>query len=325
MSKIFKERKAFKPFEYPEAMDFVDAVNHSYWLHSELNFLSDIQDFKVRLSDNERKVIHKTILAISQIEVKVKSFWSDLYRHVPKPEFNAVGATFAESEVRHERGYSHLLEVLGLNDDFDGLFKVPQISGRVEYLSKYLDKEYKNDQRQFALSLALFSVFVENVSLFSQFAIMMSFNRFKAMMKDVSNIVEWTSKEELLHGQFGIWLFNEIKKENPDWFNEAFYERIYKAAYKAIEAESGILDWIFEDGELEFLSKEDLLTFLKNRINDSIEKMGGKKLYELDEKSLANTQWFNEEIYGTATTDFFHKRPTGYAKRTTSITENDLF
>lgn len=322
---LFKERKNFKPYEYPEVIQYIDAINHSYWLHSELNFISDIHDFKVNLDPHEKDIIHKTLLAISQVEVKVKSFWSDLYKHVPKPEINAVGATFAESEVRHERAYSNLLEVLGLNDNFEHVMEVPEIKGRIEYLSKYLTQEYKNDNRQFALSLVLFSIFVENVSLFSQFVIIMSFNRFKNILKDTSNIVEWTSKEELLHGQFGIWLVNKIKQENPEWFTTAFYDKVTTAALKAYDAECKIIDWIFTEGELEFLSKDVLKEFVKERINSSLVSIGAVELYNIDEEKLEKTNWFNEEVYSGSLTDFFHKRPTTYAKRTQSVTENDLF
>ena len=34
--------------------EYVDAIRHSYWVHTEFNFTSDIQDFKVHL-DRERK------------------------------------------------------------------------------------------------------------------------------------------------------------------------------------------------------------------------------------------------------------------------------
>ena len=54
------------------------------------------------------------MLAISQIEVAVKSFWGDIYKRMPKPEIGNVGATFAESEVRHADAYSHLIQLLGL-------------------------------------------------------------------------------------------------------------------------------------------------------------------------------------------------------------------
>ena len=61
------------------------------------------------------------MLAISHIEVAVKSFWGDLYHRIPKPEIGSVGSTFAESEVRHADAYSHLLEILGLNSEFKEL------------------------------------------------------------------------------------------------------------------------------------------------------------------------------------------------------------
>ena len=112
---IFNKRVNFKPFEYPEVLSYVDAINHSYWIHTEWNFQSDIHDFHTKLDAKEKNAVKNTLLAISQIEVSVKAFWGKLYDRFPKPEFNAVGATFAESEVRHERAYSHLLEVLNLN------------------------------------------------------------------------------------------------------------------------------------------------------------------------------------------------------------------
>src|SRR4051812_29389852 len=113
---IFDKRLAFKPFEYPEILKYKDAINHSYWLVSEWNFVSDIQDFRVCLSDKERNAIKNALLAISQIEVSVKKFWGKLGDRFPKSEFDQVGITFGESEVRHADAYSHLLQVLDLND-----------------------------------------------------------------------------------------------------------------------------------------------------------------------------------------------------------------
>jgi ribonucleoside-diphosphate reductase beta chain len=49
------------------------------------------------------------------------------------------------------------------------------------------------------MSVLLFSLFIEHVSLFSQFLIMMSFNQYKNMLKGISNVVEATSKEEQIH------------------------------------------------------------------------------------------------------------------------------
>lgn len=98
---IFEKRINYKPFEYPGVLQFTDLINKSFWVHSELDFSADIQDFHSNLSRKEKEAVKKSLLAIAQIEVAVKSFWGNLYTHLPKPEFNGLGSTFAECEFRH--------------------------------------------------------------------------------------------------------------------------------------------------------------------------------------------------------------------------------
>ena len=42
---VFEKRITLKPYEYPELYEYVPAIRHSYWIHTEFNFTSDIQDF----------------------------------------------------------------------------------------------------------------------------------------------------------------------------------------------------------------------------------------------------------------------------------------
>ncbi len=322
---IFERRITLKPYEYPELYDYVPAIRHSYWIHSEFNFTSDIQDFKTHLSEKEKSAIKNAMLAISQIEVAVKSFWGDIYHKVPKPEVGAVGATFAESEVRHTDAYSHLLEILGLNNEFKNLKKNPVIMKRVRYLESALISSKSENEREYTESVLLFSLFIEHVSLFSQFLIIMAFNKHKNMLKGISNVVEATSKEEQIHGDFGIDLIKIIKNENPEWFDIIYENRIQDMCKNAFEAESAIIDWIFEKGELDFLPKSQIKEFIKDRFNRSLNSIGVNKVFETNDSLLQETEWFNDEIIGTKHGDFFVKRSINYSKRTQSITGHDLF
>jgi len=63
---------------------------------------------------------------------------------------------------------------------------------------------------------------------------MMSFNKHKNLFKGISNAVEATSKEEQIHGLFGIEIINIIKKEHPEWFDKDLEERIYDACQSAL-------------------------------------------------------------------------------------------
>jgi ribonucleoside-diphosphate reductase beta chain len=93
----------------------------------------------------------------------------------------------------------------------------------------------------------------------------------------------------------------------------------------AFEAESKIIDWIFENGELDFLPKNQIKEFVKDRFNRSLESIGIDKVFQTDDALLSETEWFNDEIIGTKHGDFFVKRSINYSKRTQSITGDDLF
>lgn len=322
---IFEKRINLKPYEYPQLYEYVAAIRHSYWIHTEFNFTSDVQDFKSRLTEVERNAIKNAMLAISQIEVAVKTFWSDIYHHLPKPEIGSVGATFAESEVRHHDAYSHLLEILGLNQEFETLKKKPAIMKRVQYLENALKNVKSEDNKDYTESILLFSLFIEHVSLFSQFLIIMAFNKHKNMLKGISNVVEATSKEEQIHGDFGIDVINIIKRERPEWFDASYQLMIQEICQEAYWAESKVVDWIFEAGELDFLPKSVINAFIKNRFNQALESIGIANIFDVDRQLLAQTEWFDDEIIGTKHGDFFVKRSINYSKRTQSITSDDLF
>ena len=325
MPNIFEKRVAFKPFEYPDIIKYKDSINHSYWLVSEWNFTADIHDFNITLSDVEKHIIKNALLAISQIEVSVKKFWTKLGDRFPKAEFEQVGVTFGESEVRHADAYSHLLQVLGLNDDFTELLQNPVIQGRVDYLTKYLKGASDNSNENYTLTLTLFSIFIENVSLFSQFLIIKSFNKHMNILKDVDNVVQATQQEETIHAMLGVELIKYIREENPDWFNADFYDKLNRACKKAYVAECNIVDWIFEKGELSFLSKDVVKEFIKHRFNESLESIGAEKAFEVDQNLLENVRWFDEEIHSDVSSDFFHKKPVTYKKFVQAINADNLF
>jgi ribonucleoside-diphosphate reductase beta chain len=322
---VFSKRVNLKPYEYPELSEYVDAIRHSYWVHTEFNFTSDIQDFKVHLNEKEKTAVQRAMLAISQIEIAVKTFWGDIYKRLPKPEIGNVGATFAESEVRHADAYSHLIQLLGLNSEFQNLMEVPAIRRRIKYLEKTIANSKTVENQDYFESVILFSMFVENVSLFSQFLVIMSFNKHKNVLKGTSNAVEATSKEENIHAEFGFDLVNLIKKENPTWWSPQLVGDIVDATLEAYEAEAEIVNWIFEMGDLDFLTKAQTLEFIKHRFNLSLNSIGIENVFKVDKKLLETTEWFDDEILTTKHTDFFNKRSINYSKKSKSITLNDLF
>jgi ribonucleoside-diphosphate reductase beta chain len=323
--RIFDESRGIKPEHYPELKEYKEAIYQSYWTADEFNFSGDVQDYRVEATDAQRSIIRKTMLAISQIEVKVKTFWGDIHETLPHTSIGAVGSTFAESEVRHMDAYKELLEELGLEDEFANLSEVPAIQGRIDYLEDCMRGTDSNDKREFARSVLLFSTFVEHVSLFSQFLIMTSFDRHEKMFTKISNAVSATSKEEQIHGLFGQELVRTIQSEYPDLFDEEFDAEVQEACEAAYEAEMGILDWIFEDGELDFLPREQIDAFLKHRFNQSLDAVDVEPVFEPDEELVDETQWFRVQMKTTRDGDFFAKTATTYTKHTQDVSADQMF
>lgn len=323
--KIFDTQVSLKPDRYPWAHDFIRAIWFNPWNPEEFNFQSDFHNFKTDLTEQEKSVVQNTLSAIGQIEIAVKTFWGKLGTHLPHPSLNDLGYTMAAVEVIHNRAYIKLLDTLQMQDVFEENLKLDIIRGRVNYLKKYNDKNYDDVKKQYVYSLILFTLFVENVSLFSQFYIILWLNRFRNVLKDTAQQVQYTKNEELIHALAGMKIVQTIRAEYPKMFDEELSEKVKHEAKEAFKAESKIIDWMLGDYEGKSLSCPILKEYVKNRINESLVQIGFETVFEIDKELIAQTQWMNEEVLGNAMTDFFHQRPVEYSKEHKNLSPDDLF
>jgi ribonucleoside-diphosphate reductase beta chain len=323
---IFEEQISRKPDHYPWTTEFIEAMHNGFWTDKEFNFQSDVQDFRVNLTDKERDMITRSLSAVAQIEVAVKSFWAKVGENLPHPSIVDMGYVMANVEVIHNNAYERLLKVLDMEHIFEENLKLDVIQNRVKYLRKYLKKHYKDSRKQYVYSLILFTLYVENVSLFSQFYTINYFNRFRNMLKDTSQQVAYTSREELIHAMAGMKLVNVIREEHPELFDEELTERIRSECIEAYEAEAKIVDWSINGYQSENLTSDILKNFIKNRLNDSLIQIGIKPVFEdIDKALLDRTIWFSEDVLGNTATDFFKSRPTEYSKKARCFDESELF
>jgi len=322
---LFEEQVSRKPNLYPWTQDFIDAIWESFWTPNEFNFRSDYSQFHSELTDVERGVIIRTLSAIGQIEVAVKTFWANLGRNLPHPGLTDLGFVMANNEVIHNQAYEKLLDVLGLQEVFVKNLQEPIIQGRVNYLRKYLDRVYDDDRKQYVYAIILFTLFVENVSLFSQFFIIMYFNRFKNVLKDTAQQVEYTRNEEQLHAQVGIKIIQTLRHEYPELFDEELEQRIQEELWAAYQAETKVIDWILQGYWAPGLSNKILWSYIADRMNTSMAQIGFKGTLHVDNGHLIDTRWMDEESIGGSITDFFQKRPVDYGKSTQTFSVEDLF
>ena len=322
---LFEEQISRKPDLYPWTKEFIDAIWEGFWTPDEFNFRSDYSQFKTDLTEEEQEIIVRSLSAIGQIEVAVKSFWADLGKTLRHPSINDLGYAMANSEVIHNMAYEKLLDVLHMTHVFEKNLDEEVIRGRVNYLKKYNEKVYHDQRKQFIYAITLFTLFVENVSLFSQFYVILHFNRNRAVLKDTAQQVAYTRNEEMLHSQVGIRLINTLREEYPELFDQELEERITHECLESIKAESNVVDWIMGDYAVEGLDADILKAFIRQRMKDSLDQIGFDNTHiEVNQQKLDKTFWFEETMKGATMTDFFIKTPVEYSKGQ-AVDEDELF
>lgn len=322
---IFDEQVSRKPDLYPWTQQLIEAIEDSFWTPKKFTFKSDFSQFKKKMPENEKQMIVRALTAIGQVEVDVKKFWAKIGDILPHPSIYDLGYTFAHVESIHNRAYEKLLDVLNLGKAFEENLNVPVVGDRIKYLRKHLKKIYKNDRKQFVYALILFTLFVENVSLFSQFYIILWYHRNrKNILKDTANQVQYTRNEEQLHALAGMRIINTIREELPELFDDELEKRVQNEAYEAFLAESKIVDWIVGEFNEEGLNATVLKNFIAERINDSLIGIGFRPAIIVDASLLDQTQWFREELLGYNMTDFFFKEDVNYTSKGKSFSEDDL-
>lgn len=330
---IFDEQQSRHPDHYPWTEQFMNSMWDSFWTVRKFTFQSDVQQFKTVLTDEEREMVIRALSAIGQIEIAVKTFWSKLGDNLPHPSIQDLGMVMANVEVIHNKAYEELLKKLDLEHVFEENLKLDFIQNRVKYLKKYTHRYYKNSKKQYLYALILFTLFVENVSLFSQFYIVNWIARVKNVLKDTDQQIKYTRNEENVHALVGVKLINTIREEYPELFDEELEERIIHEAGEAFSAEGVIVDWMVGDfseagHKGETLNSEVLKVWMMERINESMDQIGFKRPFELtpeQTQQLDGTEWFTEELLGLNMADFFHTTPTEYAKANQSFDPDALF
>lgn len=323
---IFDEQISRKPDLYPWTEQFIEAAQNNLWTHREFTFQRDVQDFKTRLTKQEQEMVIRALSCIGQLEISVKKFWSKLGDNLPHPSLYDLGYMFAYQELVHSASYERLLEVLGIEEAFDEVLKMPILRGRVNYLKKYLHKFHSDNKKQFIYSLILFTIFIENIALFSQFYTVMWFEK-RNLLLEAAKQTEYSSGEELLHFKGGVRIIKQIREELPELFDQELEDRVIEESRNAVEYESKIIDWIMGDFDDETLNKDLMKDFIKNRLNESLNEIGYKSVYDdFDKESLKEkTTWFDEQVLGGRLSDFFNMKPTEYAKNSQSFDVDSLF
>lgn len=294
---IKKARYVYRPFEFEKAFDYFQIQSNNFWLPSEVSMERDIQDWKTKLSDSEKDVVTNTLRLFTQIELAVQdNFWNITPKLFKKPEIAMMSASFSNMESIHLWGYSYLNDSLGLPEsEFSAFVQEPTMKAKIDYFCKKT-----NNIPLFLATLAV----LEGVSLYSSFAILMSFAMDNKLL-GVQQIVSFSVRDESLHSDASCWLFKEYTKEYTKDLTKETKDDILEMVRTVVAMEDDYIDRVFQmapDG-VKYLTPKQLKNFVRFRANAKLYDLGLPMNWKQVNDSH-DLEWFNVASGGIRHTEF---------------------
>lgn len=286
---------------YPTAIQFAETQEKIFWTSNEIDVAKDVMDLRVHMSEAERHGVITTLKLFTMYElVAGEEYWlGRVLNTFQRPEIQRMAATFGFFELNvHAPFYSKINKELMLDSDefYLGYVNDPTLKERMDFIGQAVDSE------DHLYSLGVFSL-IEGAVLYSSFAFLKHFQaKGKNKLLNVVRGINFSVRDENLHSEAGAWLYKELMGElGVD--SKKYVEPLTGAAKAIYEHESRIVDMIFEKGDMEGITSEQMKTFVKSRINLCLERLGIDPIFEVKNNIIA--EWFYDNINAVTFHDFF--------------------
>ena len=303
---LLKLSETYKPFLYPWAVELTKKHEEIHWIEDEAELSEDVQDWKTKLSEDEKLFITHVLRLFTQSDVQVGENYHELL--IPKFKNNEVRnmlASFANREGVHQRAYALLNDTLGLPDeDYHAFLEYSEMADKIDFMKD------GNVSSHMGLALAFAqSVFNEGMSVFASFVMLLNFQRF-GKMKGMATIVEWSIRDETIHVQGNAKLFREFTDEHPRIINDELKSKIYQMAENAVALEDKFIQLAFKGNSVQGLTKKEVRDYIRHIADRRLLQLGLKPLFKQKKNPLP---WLDWVLNGASHDNFFEKRVTEYS------------
>jgi ribonucleoside-diphosphate reductase beta chain len=303
---LLQPSKTYKPFLYPWAVELAKKHEEIHWIEDEAELSEDVQDWKTKLSEDEKEFITQVLRLFTQSDVQVGENYHELL--IPRFKNNEVRnmlSSFASREAVHQRAYALLNDTLGLPDeDYHKFLEYKEMADKIDFM-----KEGDcNSKSGLALALAQ-SVFNEGLSVFASFVMLLNFQRF-GKMKGMGTIVEWSIRDESIHVQGNAKLFRTLCEESPRIVNDELKSKIYEMAKNAVELEDKFIQLAFKGNDVQGLTKDEVRKYIRHIADRRLLQLGLKTKFRQKDNPLP---WLDWVLNGASHDNFFEKRVTEYS------------
>lgn len=145
MSVLLKGRDYYKPFTYTEFYDRWKIHERSHWLPTEVPMHDDVNDWKNKLSPQQKKFLTNIFRFFTQGDVDVAGAYCTEYlpNFSQTPEIAMFLCSVAAREAIHIDAYSYLIETLGMPEStYKEFLEYKEMHNKQNYLKSYQQQKY---------------------------------------------------------------------------------------------------------------------------------------------------------------------------------------
>ncbi|QQS22724.1 ribonucleotide-diphosphate reductase subunit beta [bacterium] len=248
------------PMKHTYAWDSYLAANANHWLPTEIGMQLDIEQWKNPgvITDDERQAF-ETVLGFftTADSIAANNIVMAAYKHVTSPEIRMYLLRQAYEEAIHTHAYQYIVESLGMDEGkiFNMYREIDSIYNKASFVLTFNEGIFNPDfktgtleaDQKFVENIVVFSLIMEGIFFYSAFAVMFGFQRQKKMVGSAEQI-QYIMRDESMHLNFGIYLINTIRQEQPEIWTPEFQEKIISLVKEAAVLEYTFAQTVFPKG-----------------------------------------------------------------------------
>jgi len=306
-----KNRFVILPIKYEDIWQIYKQAEASFWVAGELDFSQDLNDWKNKLTEDEKRFI-KYVLAFFAASDGIvnENLAINFMREVQIPEARFFYGFQSAMENIHSEAYGLMIDTYITNKEekdllFNAIETIPAVQKKAEWALKWINTE------NFAERLIAFAA-VEGI-LFSGSFCSIFWLKKRGLMPGLSHSNELISRDEGMHTDFACLLYRNYVK------NKLTEARVHEILKGAMEVEKHFITEAIPSSLIGINSKSMIqyLQFVTDRLAIML---GYNKIY-----NSANPFDFMELISMEGKTNFFERKTSEYQKTGSISAKKDTF
>ena len=301
----------------------------NHWVPNGIPMGDDIQDWvSNRLSEDEKLLVRRSLGFFAGSEILVgNNLLLKIFNVVSDPECKQYIIRQSFEESIHNLTVIYICDSLGLKVDevYEAYQHIPSIKKKDEFLKRItsdINQNLNTDgslftwllnyKKEALKNIISYYMICEGIFFYSGFAMMLNFGR-QGKLLGISQQIQYTLRDEVLHIEFGRNLINKIIEQEPLIWTEDFKKEIVNIFEEAVGLEIEYAYDVLPRGVLG-LTAGQFVDYVKYIANRRLEGIGLSPIYVNARNPFL---WMTEAIDITKQKNFFETKVIDYQSSST--------